>query len=77
MQYNQMNCGRDVGNGGDLGGKRKKYRQESTSSVVADPDNLLQNSKKARREAQGAQGLRTVRTSRKRVFLVALDQTFS
>ena len=36
-----MKCGRDVGNGGDLGGKRKKNRQESVSSVVAGSDNLL------------------------------------
>ena len=33
-------CGRDVGNGGDLGGNRKTRRQESIGSVAADPDNL-------------------------------------
>ena len=40
------NCRRDVGNGGDLGGKRKKRRQERVGSVAADPDNL-ENSKEA------------------------------
>ena len=36
-------CRRDVGNGGYLGGKRKKHRQERVSPVAADPDNLENN----------------------------------
>ena len=41
-------CRRGVGNGGDLGGNRKK-RNERVGSVVADPDNL-ENSEEAGRE---------------------------
>ena len=33
-------CRRDVGNGGDLGGKTKKRRQERVGSVAGDPVNL-------------------------------------
>ena len=40
------NCIRDVGNRGDLGGTRKKRRQERVGSVAANPDNL-ENSKEA------------------------------
>ena len=58
-----MRCIRDVGNGGDLGGDRKKRRQESVGSVAADPDNL-DNSKGAGTEVQGTQGLRTVQVDR-------------
>ena len=50
-----MSCRRDAVNGGDLGGKRKKRRQERASSVVADPDNL-DNCKGGGREAQGTRG---------------------
>ena len=32
-------CRRDVGNGGALGGNRKKCRQENVGSVAADPAN--------------------------------------
>ena len=39
-------CRRYVGNGGDLGGKRGKFRQERVGSVNANPDNL-ENSKGA------------------------------
>ena len=42
-------CKRDVGNGGDLGGNRKKRRQEGLGSVAADPDNL-ENRKEAGQE---------------------------
>ena len=52
----QRSCRRDVGNGGDLGGNRKKHRQESVGSAAGDPDNL-ENSNKAGKEAQGTQGL--------------------
>ena len=34
-------CRRHVGNGGDLGGKRKKRRKERVVPVAANPDNLL------------------------------------
>ena len=33
-------CRRDVGNGGDLSGMRKKHRQERVGSVVVNRDNL-------------------------------------
>ena len=49
-------CRRHVGNGGDLGGKRKKRRQERVDSVAANPNNL-ENSKEAGGEALGIQGL--------------------
>ena len=49
-------CRRYVRNGKDLGWKRKKRRQERVGSVAANPDNL-ENSKEARGEAQGTQGL--------------------
>ena len=48
-------CTRDLGNGEDLGGNRKKMYTRRASPVAADPDNL-ENSKKAAREAQGTHG---------------------
>ena len=40
-QQEHNRCRRDVGNEGDLGGKRKQLRQEMVGSVGgADPDNL-------------------------------------
>ena len=42
---------------------KKKRKQESVSSVAADPDNLQENSKEAGREMQGTQGLRNNCTS--------------
>ena len=36
----QKSYRRDVENGGDLGGKRKKRRQESIGSVDVDPEDL-------------------------------------
>ena len=60
-------CRCDMGNGGDLGGREKKRRQEKVGSVAADPDNL-ENSKKAERDAQGSQGLSKNCTSRESVF---------
>ena len=51
---------------GDLGGKRKKRRQRRVGSVAANPDNL-ENSKEARGEAQGTQGLSKTCTSRESV----------
>ena len=49
-------CRHDVGNGADLGGKRRKRRQERVDSVAANPDNLA-NSKEAGGGAQVTQGL--------------------
>ena len=49
-------CRRDVGNEGDLGGKRNNRRQERVRSVASDPDNL-ENSKGTEREAQDSQSL--------------------
>ena len=36
-------CRRHVGNGGDLGGKMKKFRKERVGPVAANPDNLESN----------------------------------
>ena len=58
----QRSCRRDVGNGGNLGGKRKTCRQESVGSVATDPDNL-NTSKEVGRKAQGTQGSRHNYTS--------------
>ena len=49
-------CRRHVGNGGDLGGKRKIRRKERVGPVAVNPDNL-ENNKEAGGGAQGAQGL--------------------
>ena len=49
-------CRRDVGNGGDLGGKRNKRRQERVRSIAFDPDNL-ENRNGTGREVQGTQDL--------------------
>ena len=45
-----------IENGGGLGVKRKKRRQESIGSVDVDPEDL-ENRKEAGRGAQGTQGL--------------------
>ena len=39
----QNSCRRRAGNGGDMGGKRKKCRKERVGSVAANPDNLGRN----------------------------------
>ena len=39
----QNRCRRRAGNGGDMGGKRKKCRKERVGSVAANPDNLRSN----------------------------------
>ena len=59
-------CRRDVGNGGDLSGKRKKRRQQRVGSVAAGPDNL-ENSKEAGGETQGTQSLSKNCSSRESV----------
>ena len=53
---------RRAGNGGDMGGKRKKCRKERVGSVAANPDNLGSN-KEAGGGAQGAQGSSKICTS--------------
>ena len=60
----QNSCRRRAGNGGDMGGKRKKCRKERVGSVAANPDNLGSN-KEAGRGAQGARAqVRFVRVER-------------
>ena len=39
----QNSCRRHAGNGGDLGGKRKKCRKERVGPVAANPNNLESN----------------------------------
>ena len=41
-----INCRHQVGNGGDLGGKRYERREDRVGSVAANPDNL-ENKKEA------------------------------
>ena len=62
----QNSCRRRAGNGGDIGGKRKKCRKERVGSVAANPDNLGSN-KEAGGGAQGAQGSSKICTSRESV----------
>ena len=62
----QNSCGRRAGNGGDMGGKRKKCRKERVGSVAANSDNLGSN-KEAGGGAQGAQGSSKICTSRESV----------
>ena len=62
----QNNCRRRAGNGGDMGGKRKKCRKERVGSVAANPDNLGSN-KEAGGGARGAQGSSKICTSRESV----------
>ena len=62
----QNSCRRRAGNGGDMGGKRKKCRKERVGSITANPDNLGSN-KEAGGGAQGAQGSSKICTSRESV----------
>ena len=62
----QNSCRRRAGNGGDMGGKRKKCRKERVGSVAANPENP-ENNKEAGGGAQGAQGSSTICTSRESV----------
>ena len=59
----QNSCRRRAGNGGDMGGMRKKCRKERVGSVAANSDNLGSN-KEAGGGAQGAQGSSKICTSR-------------
>ena len=56
-------CRRPMGNGGDLGGKRKKRKKERVGPVAANPDNLESN-KEAGGGAQGTQSSSKNCTSR-------------
>ena len=58
----QNSCRRNVGNGGDLGGKRKTCRKERVGPVATNPDNLESN-KKAGGGAQGTEGSSKICTS--------------
>ena len=62
----QNSCRRRAGNGGDMGGKRKKCRKERAGSVAANSDNLG-SYKGAEGGAQGAQGSSKICTSRESV----------
>ena len=66
----QNSCRRRAGNGGDMGGNRKKCRKERVGSVADNPD-------KQGGGAQGAQGSSKNCTSRESVPSVAPDQRFS
>ena len=69
-------CRHDVGNGRELGIKKKKCRQERISSVAAD-SNHLDNSNKEERKAQATQGLSKNCTSRERASsYIVSDQRF-
>ena len=62
----QKSCRRQVGNGGDLGAKRKKCRKERDGPVATNPDNL-ESKKEAEGGAQGTQGSGKNCTSRESV----------
>ena len=62
----QSSLRRHVGNGGDLGGKRKKYSKEGVGPAAANPDNLESN-REAGGGAQGTQGSSKNCTSRESV----------
>ena len=62
----QNSCRRRAGNGGNMGGNRKKCRKERVGSVAANSDNLGSN-KEAGGGAQGAQGSSKICTSRESV----------
>ena len=59
----QNSCRRHVGNGGDLGGRRKICRKERVGPIATKPDTLESN-KEAGGEAQGTQGSTENCTSR-------------
>ena len=62
----QNSCRRRAGNGGDMGGKRKKCRKVRVGSVAANPDNLGSN-KEVGGGAQGAQDSSKICTSQESV----------
>ena len=59
-------CRRHVGNGGDLGGKKKTCKNERVGPVAANPENLESN-KEAGEGAKGTQGSSKNCTSRESV----------
>ena len=59
----QNSCRRQVGNGGDLGGKRKTCRKGRVGPVAANPDNLESN-RETDGGGQGTQGSSKNYTSR-------------
>ena len=68
---------RHVGNGGDLGGKRKKCRKEGVGPVAANPDNL-KSSKEAGGGGTSYSGLKyELYELRESVPFVACDQRLS
>ena len=74
MQFNKYTythrhkrCRRDGGNGGDLGRKKKKRRQENVGSVAADPDNLENNKESGGSTRHSGQVLSKNCTSRESV----------
>ena len=66
----QNSCRRHAGNGGDLGGKRRKCRKEWIGLEAANPDNL-ETIEEAGGGAQGTQGSSKNCTSRESVFLLS------
>ena len=62
----QNSCRHRAGNGGNMGGKRKKCRKERVGSVAATSDNLGRNNE-AGGGAQGAQGSSKFCTSKESV----------
>ena len=66
----QNSCRRRAGNGGNMGGKRKKCRKERVGSVATNPDNLGSN-KEAGWGEQGAQGSSKICTSRESMSLLS------
>ena len=73
----QKSCRRHVGNGGDLGGKRKERRKEKDNPVAAKPDNL-ESDKEAGGGAQGTQRLsKNCPKWRECIPFVASDQRLS
>ena len=49
----RKSCRRRVGNGGDLGGKRNKRRQERVGPVAANPGNVENNKETGGEGARG------------------------
>ena len=67
----QNSCRRSAGNGGDLGGKRRKHKKERIGPVAANSDNL-ESIKVAEGGAQGTQGSSKICTSRESVSPLSL-----
>ena len=72
----QNSCIRHVGNGGDLGGKRRKCRTERVGPVAANPDDLESN-KEAGGEHKVLRAQVELYQQRECVLFVASDERFS